>query len=268
MIWAYYVKGLNIMAIIDLSVSIVSQLPVDPPAQMANIQYIDHQESVPTMLSFFPGATANDLPQGLGWAIEQISLTTHTGTHLDAPYHYHPTMNGGERSLTIDEIPLEWCIGNGVVIDFSDRPDGYVCTAEDVKQYLEARQYTLQAGDIVLIHTSAMEHYGTPAYLQSGCGMGREATLWLIEQGVKVMGTNAWSWDAPLPTIAERYKETGDASLIWEGHFAGIEKAYCHIEKLCHLEQLPFTGFQFIGLPIKIDKASAGWIRAIAIVPD
>lgn len=45
-------------------------------------------------------------------------------------------------------------------------------------------------------------------------------------------------------------------------------RACYDIEKLCHLEQLPFTGFQFIGLPIKIDKASAGWIRAIAIVPD
>ncbi len=94
--------------------------------------------------------------------------------------------------------------------------------------------------------------------------MGREATLWLCERGVRVVGTDAWSWDRPLPLIAADFKKTKDASLIWEGHFAGIVKGYFQIEKLTNLAKLPSTGFTFYCFPIKIKGASAGWIRAVA----
>ena len=75
------------------------------------------------MLTFFPGLSRDQLPDGLGWAVETITLTTHSGTHLDAPYHYHPTMDRGRPSHTIDEIPLEWCYGNGVLLDFRHKED-------------------------------------------------------------------------------------------------------------------------------------------------
>ncbi len=107
---------------------------------------------------------------------------------------------------------------------------------------------------------------GTSNYLISGCGVGREATLWLLEQGIKVVGTDAWSWDRPLPFIAKEFDKTGDPSLIWEGHFAGIEKSYCQLEKLTSLDQLPSTGFKISCYPIKIKNASAGWVRAVAII--
>ncbi len=98
--------------------------------------------------------------------------------------------------------------------------------------------------------------------------MGREATLWLTERGVHVVGTDAWSWDRPLPLIAKEYEESHDASIIWEGHFAGIEKGYCHIEKLTNLKTLPSTGFTFFCFPVKVKGASAGWIRAVALVDE
>ena len=75
----------------------------------------------------------------------------------------------------------------------------------------------------------------------SGCGMGAQATLYLLERGVRVTGTDGWSWDAPFVHTAKRYAETGDASLIWEGHKAGRHIGYCHIEKLHNLESLPAT---------------------------
>ena len=80
------------------------------------------------------------------------------------------------------------------------------------------------------------------------------------------MGTDAWSWDRPLGFIAEDFAKTKDKSLIWEGHFAGIEKAYCQIEKLTNLEELPPTGFKVSCFPVKIKNASAGWVRAVAIL--
>jgi kynurenine formamidase len=66
----------------------------------------------------------------------------------------------------------------------------------------------------------------------------------------------------------ERYKQTKDASIIWEGHKAGRELAYCQMEKLHNLEVLPPFGFQISCFPIKVKAASGGWIRAVAIIDD
>jgi kynurenine formamidase len=115
---------------------------------------------------------------------------------------------------------------------------------------------------------AAGARYGQPDYLASGCGMGREATLHLTERGVRVCGTDAWSWDAPFRHTARRHAEPKDASLIWEGHRAGMVRAYCHVEKLANLGQLPPTGFQVACFPFKIKGGSAGFTRAVAIFED
>jgi kynurenine formamidase len=91
----------------------------------------------------------------------------------------------------IDQIPLEWCFSDGVVLDFSDRQDGYLVTSADLKVALAGIGYTLKPLDIVLVRTDADKHWGTARYLVSGCGMGRDATLWLLDQGVKIVGTDA-----------------------------------------------------------------------------
>ncbi len=254
---------------IDLSINIEDGLPSDPPAQIPKIMYIDHQMGAQTMVDFFPGMDpAKDLPGGLGWAVELLSLSTHSGTHLDAPYHYHPTMDNGVRSLTIDEVPLEWCMGNGVVLDFRHFADGYLVTAADMAKAFADLGHEPAPGDIILVMTGADAFWGKAEYLAKGCGMGREATLWLTERGIRVVGTDAWSWDRPLPFIAQDFSVSHDPSIIWEGHFAGIEKGYCHIEKLTNLDQLPSTGFAFFCFPVKIKAASAGWIRAVALLED
>src|SRR5690606_8739319 len=115
---------------------------------------------------------------------------------------------------------------------------------------------------------SAAARYGHDDYLASGCGMGREATLYLTSRGVRVTGTDAWSWDAPFIHTARRYGETKDASLIWAGHRAGMEIGYCHIEKLANLEQLAPIGYMNSCFPFKIERASACFTRAVAIVND
>ena len=134
--------------LIDISVPLQNDVPADPPGGHPTIQYIDHQQGLPRMLQFFEGLKAEDLPDGQGWAVEQVQLSTHNGTHLDAPWHFHPTMNRGERSWTIDEVPLEWCLQPGVKLDFRHFPDGYVATAKDVENRIEAhRPHAVAAGD-------------------------------------------------------------------------------------------------------------------------
>ncbi|MBW4947734.1 cyclase family protein, partial [Klebsiella pneumoniae] len=120
---------------------------------------------------------------------------------------------------------------------------------------LERIGHKLQPLDIVVVNTSAGARYGQDDYLSSGCGIGRDATLHLLEQGVRVTGTDAWSWDAPFVHTAKRYAAEGDAAIIWEGHRAGKDVPYCHIEKLHNLDALPATGFSVSCFPVKIQAA-------------
>lgn len=254
--------------IVDLSVALEVGIASDPPPMFPQIDYLDHQSTAEQVASYFPGLKTEDLPGGEGWAVEQLRITTHNGTHLDAPYHFHSTMNNGERAITIDEVPLDWCFQRGVKLDFRHFADGYVATADDVEAELARINHQLQPLDIVLVNTAAGARYGHADYVSTGCGMGREATLYLLERGVRVTGTDAWSWDAPFVHTAQEFQKTHDASLIWEGHRAGMEIGYCHIEKLANLETLPATGYEVSCFPYKIKGASAGFTRAVAIFQD
>jgi kynurenine formamidase len=252
---------------VDLSISIEAGLPSDPPVMIPQIQYVDHEQGAQQMKDFFPGITKEQLPGGVGWASEFLTLTTHSGTHLDAPYHYHPTMDRGKPALTIDQIPLEWCFNDGVLLDFRAKPDGERITVKDLERELERIRYEIKPLDIVLVWTGADAAWGKPEYLVKGAGMDRESTLFLTEKGVKVGGIDAWSWDRPLPFLAKEFQETKDPRVIWEAHFAGVERGYCHMEKMANLEAIGRpTGFTICCFPIKIKGASAGWCRPVAIV--
>ena len=254
---------------IDLSLSIEPGLPSDPDMMIPKIDYIDHTAGAEQMKAFFPGVKKDQLPGGLGWAIEFLTLTTHSGTHLDAPYHYHPTMDKGKDALTIDEIPLEWCLNDGVCLDFRQKKDGGRISVEDLDRELMRIDYHIKPLDIVLIQTGADQFWGTREYLVKGAGMDRESTLYLLEKGVKVVGIDAWSWDRPLPFLAKEFQETGDPKVIWEAHFAGIEIGYCHMEKMANLSAIGRShGFMVCCFPIKIKRASAGWTRPVAIVDE
>lgn len=253
---------------IDISMPLENDVVSDPPAFAPKIEYLDHKSNVSQITEFFPGLTGEDLPDGEAWAIEKIELITHNGTHLDAPYHFHSTMDRGKPALTIDQVPLDWCFRPGVKLDFRGFEDGYVATAGDVEAELARIGHDVQPFDIVVVNTAASAAYGTDHYVSSGCGMGYEATMYLLERGVRLTGTDAWSWDAPFVHTAARYRTSGDPSIIWEGHKAGRHIGYCHLEKLHNLEALPSTGFTVSCFPVKIKGASAGWTRAVAILED
>lgn len=251
---------------IDLSVALESDIPSDPDIMLPQIEYYSHKDTASQLTGFFPGLKTDDLPNGEGWALEKLTMYTHNGTHLDAPYHHHSTMDDGKRAITIDEVPLEWCFNPGVKLDFRHLPDGQIVTPAEIDAELDRINHSLSPLDIVLINTAAGDRYGEADYLARGCGMGREATLHLLEQGVRVTGTDAWSWDAPFSQTAKKYAAEKDPRIIWEGHRASMQIGYCHIEKLTNLDTLPSTGFTVSCFPFKIKAASAGFVRAVAII--
>ena len=254
---------------VDLSIYLENDVLSDPPPFAPRIHYFRHDDTFEQIAPFFPGLGREDLPDGEGWAVETVQLSTHNGTHLDAPYHFHSTMDAalGTRkpAIAIDEVPLEWCFQPAVKLDFRHFDDGYVVTAADVEAELARIGHEVKPLEIVVVNTRAGSRYGEPDYVSAGCGMGYEATRWLLDRGVRLTGTDAWSWDAPFVHTARKYAETRDAALIWEGHKAGRDIGYCHLEKLHNLEALPPDGFFLSCFPHKIRGASAGWTRAVAI---
>lgn len=197
--------SLNTRRLLDLSVTLDNNPYTDPPPLLPKIDYMDHQQGWPEMAAMFPGLRKEDLPGDESWAAERLQITTHSGTHMDAPWHYASTTDGGKPAFGIDELPLEWCLQPGVKLDFRHLPDGHVVTAAQVEAELARIGHELQPLDIVLVNTRAGSLFGQPGYLEAGVGMGREATLYLLERGVRVVGTDAWSWDAPFKFTRERF---------------------------------------------------------------
>jgi kynurenine formamidase len=250
--------------IVDLSVP-TEDSPSEPIP--VSVRHEAHEQSVEVMKMFF-GCSEQDLPGGLGWANDTVTMIAHAGTHVDAPWHYAPVA-GGERARTIDEMPLEWFYGDGVVLDMRHKPRGSGVTVDDLEQALARISYEVKPRDIVLIQTGADKLWGKPEYFDAGCGMTAESTVWLIDRGVRVMGIDAWGWDRPFWAIREEFSQTGDKGLLWGAHFVGIDREYCHIEKLANLDQLPTPfGFKVACFPVKLTGGSAGWCRVVALFED
>jgi kynurenine formamidase len=202
---------------------------------------------------------------GTGPAFEEVTAITHCGTHVDAPWHYAPTSEG-RPAKTIEQCPLEWFFSDGVVLDVRHKRPGERIEVQDLESALTAISYALKPLDIVMVMTGRDQHLGTREYFDQP-GMTRDSTLWLLEQGIKVIGIDAYGFDRKFEDMATEFRETGDATKLWEAHFAGLEREYCQIEKLVNLGRLPRPAdFKVACFPIKVEGGSAGWCRAVAFV--
>lgn len=250
--------------IIDLSAPIESSPPGTPEFQRNTIEYFDHAAGANEVTALF-GLPSRLLRNGEGWTRETVTLGTHNSTHVDAPYHYNSVIQG-RPAATIDELPLEWFIGPGVVVDFSQRADGEAISAEDMGAAIDATGHALSPGDIVLVRTGRDAFYGQPDYIARGPGVTAAATHWLYERGVRVMGIDAWGWDRPLQMQAAEALERDEPGIFWEAHQADLP--YSQIERLVNLGALPADGFLVSCLPLRLSRSSAAPARVVAIFDD
>lgn len=250
------------MLLVDLSLTLE---PTESEPVPVQVDYIDHAAGA-DILGRPAGIDRSAFPGGLGLSLEHVRLTSHSGTHIDAPAHYGP-MSGGAPAQTIEEVPLSWFFQRGVVADCpGDVSDGPV-RRDEMEDALARAGHELAPLDIVLVRTGADRHWGTPRYFTDFRGMTPEATRFLIERGVKVIGIDSFGFDPPFHRMLEAFRATGDPGVLWPAHLLGREMPYCQIERLAGIERIPVkSGFMVACFPVKVRGAGAGWSRVVAIV--
>lgn len=225
------------------------------------IEYLDAAHTALESRERF-GLGPEFFPEGRAWSVENVTLSTHAGTHVDAPMHYGPSVSGHDRS--IDEVPLSWCHGNGVLLDMRHKTPAEGVSRVDVEAELERIGHHLEPGDIVLVMTGASKRFREPGYQFTHAGLRLDATEFLVDSGVRLIGIDGWGLDRAFDVLAEEAKR-GEVQ-FWESHILGRQREYCQIERLANLDQLPRPlGFTVCAFPVKLERASAGWARVVAI---
>jgi cyclase len=154
----------------------------------------------------------NVLPDGEFLTNDTITLTTHTGTHVDAPSHYGSKAVYG-KPRTIDQMPLEWFHNPAFVLDLTDAETGSV-GMEDLEKELARIGYDPAPLDIALLNTGASKRIGRPEYFTEFVGLDASAVHFLLNRGIRVIGTDAFSLDAPFAHILRTYQKTGDRGVL------------------------------------------------------
>ncbi len=252
------------MRLVDLSAPIEPSPPELPEPLRTEIVFHDHAHGAAEIEALF-GLPARLLRDREGWATDEFTrLGTHNTTHVDAPWHYNSTI-GGEPAPSIEELPLDWFYGDGVMLDASAKGDGDPVDVPDFEAELERIGHVFGERDIVLLRTGRDEFYDRPEYLALGPRVTAEATRWLYERGVRVMGIDAWGWDGPLHLQAEEARRRDEPGVFWAAHQADL--VYAQIERLVNLASLPPSGFTVACFPLKLVGGSAAPARVVGIVP-
>jgi kynurenine formamidase len=179
-----------------------------------------------------------------GFAAEVIYLATHTGTHVDAPYHF------ASDGLHIDEVGLDRLVGEAVLIDLGEKPPLSIISAAELKAHLD--KVSIRAGHIVIIKTGWAKMAGRVEYLTMNPGLSSDAAEYLAELGVASVGLDT-------PNLDQAQAKD------YPAHKILLSRGVPIIENLTNLERIGASKFMFIGVPLKIRGASGSPIRAIAI---
>jgi kynurenine formamidase len=262
------------MQIIDLS------LPIDEKAfevHHVEIERVSHKDGVEKFNRVIMGKTLKgkfqyllgkrilkkeDLPDEEFLSLEVVHSPVHVGTHLDYSYHYG-SKSEGRASRTAEEIPLEYCFCDGVRLTLTHKKPNEVITDRDLEEALKKIQYTLRAGDIVLIHTGGDKFYGSPKYFSEYPGIDISAIDFLLDRNIKIFGVDTMGIDRPYKFMLKEFLE--EKKPLYPAHFYGRKREFIHIERLANLDKLPDFGFKVICFPVKIKGTGAAWSRVAAI---
>ncbi|MGE0597948.1 MAG: cyclase family protein [Dehalococcoidia bacterium] len=230
------------------------------------VKHIEPEDEGARVMSQIFGCTPEDLPDGEGWGDEHVRMSTHLGTHVDAPLHYGSKCEG-KPSRTISDIAIEELYCPAIVLDLRGRcsaGSGIEVTA--LQAALDANGAKVEQGSAVLLRTGQEKFGLSDREFFNYPGMTREGTLFLSGLGAKVLGTDALGWDRPFAVMAKAFKETGERAQIWDGHFAGREREVFIVQQMANLVALPPSGFHVGFFPMRLKGCSAAPARVVAFL--
>ena len=180
-----------------------------------------------------------------------MSFSTHTGTHVDAPYHFV------SKGKTVDQVPLDRFMGPAVMVDLRRRAKAKTpITIDDIRISPGFRERELK-GKIVVLHTGwNRKMFGRPNYYLDNPWIATETARWLASKGIRALAL-----DTPQDRV-QGPPRPGDFPV----HRIFLEKGIPFIEHLTNLERVRKRRFTLIALPIKISGGDGAPTRAVAIV--
>jgi arylformamidase len=190
--------------------------------------------------------------------VDVLRLGSHTGTHIDAPYHF---LREGRK---IDEIAVEQFIGEGVLVDVSDKSDREMIEEKDVEPYTKK----IRKGDFVIFRTGGDKHFGTPKWYKHPF-LSADCAEFLCDLHVALVGTDAMNPDATFvnatgPSTAGTDSGVGE-DYTYPVHHILFNSNILIVENLCNLNRIRQTKGIYSFLPLKLRDSDGSPIRAVYI---
>ncbi len=210
---------------------------------------IDLTLEISNKLPSFPGSPR---PQFISWAnkkadgynLELIFLSSHSGTHLDAPIHFI------DQGLKIDKIPLKRLITDATLCKIRKEANEPI-TSKDILEF-ERKNGKIEAGTSVIFATGWWRNLTKKDYFAKNPGLSLDAAKYLSQRRVNLVGIDSPSIDLGVDSK-------------FSAHHILLKKGVLILENLCNLEKIHSTSFKLIVLPLKLKGATGSPVRAIAI---
>jgi kynurenine formamidase len=213
------------------------------------VTHLDLTLTISQSIPNFPGSPS---PQFISWSnieddgynLELLFLSSHTGTHLDAPFHFE------KKGAKIHQIPLTRLVGNGLVIKIKKVNDQAI-TKKDLLKF-ERKNGKIKNFSSIFFFTGWQKNMDKNFYFTNNPGLSKSATEYLVSKKINLVGIDSPSIDLGI-----------DKSFSTHNMFA--KNNILIVENLSNLEKIPNLEFNFIILPLKLKGATGSPVRAIAI---
>ena len=200
-------------------------------------------------LPSFPGSPR---PQFISWAdkksdgynLELIFFSTHSGTHLDAPYHFV------ERGIKINNIPLNRLVTDAILCKVKKDPNEPI-TLKDIEDF-EAKNGSISPDLAIVFETGWSRNLSKKYYFTKNPGLLPSAARYLLNKKVSLVGI-----DSPSIGLGKNWK--------FPVHHILLKRGVLILENLCNLHKISGPYFRLVVLPLKLKGASGSPVRAVAI---
>ena len=197
-----------------------------------------------------------------GYYCQLLTISEHTGTHVDAPPHFHTDM----MDMTIDTFPADKLIAPAVLYDFADKQlqPGQLLTLDMVKAYEAEKGVQVSEGEIALVNFGWMQRFWRTDsesvwFVKNAPGIEEAAIVHFKECGIRAIGCDTVACD--MAVIDGEGQETTGHTTHW------LPNGILIMEMLMNLHKLSLRSL-FVATPLKIKEGSGSPIRPLAFCED